>query len=146
MSSTRAALLGCLLVLLTPGGLRAEGTEPVALGAIDIRRTEDPIQIDGRLDDDGWREIAAVSQWFETRPGDNIEPQVGSLAYLAYDDLFLYAAFDFSDPVPRDIRAPLANRDNVPSYTDYGGLIIDANNDGRTDGADVSRQCPRHPV
>jgi len=132
MEGARATLVGLLLALMAAIGANAERTGPGAQLSIDIHRIDAEIQIDGRLDEAVWQQAATVSTWFETRPGDNVEPQVPSLAYLAYDDLFLYAAFEFGDPEPERIRAPLANRDNVPSYTDYGGLIIDANNDGRT--------------
>jgi hypothetical protein len=101
-------------------------------GPINVLRIDQPIEIDGRLGDPGWEGAARVDTWFETRPGDNLEPKVRNVAWLAYDDRYLYAAFEFEDPEPGRIRAPYADRDNVPSYTDYGGLIIDANNDART--------------
>ena len=55
---------------------------------------------------------------------------MGNIGYLAYDDDALYAGFVFEDPDPARIRAPLGNRDNVPGYTDYGGVLIDVNDDG----------------
>jgi hypothetical protein len=99
---------------------------------IEIRRAAGEIQVDGELEDPGWEGASRVETWYEVRPGDNVEPKVDSVGYLAYDDHFLYAAFEFQDPNPQKIRAPLANRDNVPSFTDYGGVIVDCNNDGRT--------------
>jgi hypothetical protein len=99
---------------------------------IQIHRTTGEIRVDGDLEDPGWADASRIETWYETRPGDNVEPKVGNVGYLAYDDGFLYAAFEFEDPSPEKIRAPLANRDNVPSYTDYGGLLVDCNNDGRT--------------
>ena len=108
-------------------------TTPEATEAsIQIRRVDDEIVIDGRLDESAWNAAAVVDTWYETRPGDNTEPKVKNRAYLAYDDRFLYAGFKFEDKNPKSIKAPFANRDNVPSYTDYGGVIVDANNDGRT--------------
>ncbi|HEV2063325.1 MAG TPA: DUF5916 domain-containing protein, partial [Thermoanaerobaculia bacterium] len=41
-------------------------------------------------------------------------------------------AFEFFDPQPGKIRAPYGDRDNVPGYTDYGGVILDTRNDGKT--------------
>ena len=73
-----------------------------------------------------------ITDWLETNPGDNIPPKVRSVAWLAYDDDFFYAAFEFDEPDPRTIRAPLGDRDNVRSYTDYGGVILDSQNDGHT--------------
>jgi hypothetical protein len=45
--------------------------------------------------------------------------------------MFLYAAFEFSDPAPVKIRAPYGDRDNVPSTTDYGGIILDTQGEAR---------------
>ena len=99
---------------------------------IAIRRATGPIEIDGGLTDAGWKGVARVGTWYETNPGDNSEPRVKSVGYLTYDDRFFYAGFEFEDPEPQRIRAPLGDRDNVPSYTDYGGVILDTRNDGKT--------------
>ncbi len=99
---------------------------------IEIRRVTSPIVIDGDLSDAAWKEAAPIDGWLETNPGDNIPPKVGNRAYLAYDQQFFYAAFEFEDPEPAAIRAPLGDRDNVPSYTDYGGVIVDSTNDGKS--------------
>lgn len=45
--------------------------------------------------------------------GDNGEPPVKSIGYLAYDDRFFYVAFEFADPDPSAIRAPLGDRDSI---------------------------------
>jgi hypothetical protein len=105
---------------------------PVAAAdlTVSIRRATGEIVIDGSLDDPGWRNAVRVDRWFETNPGDNVEPKVVNVAWLAYDDRYLYAAFDFADPEPGRIRAPFADRDNVPGYTDYGGVIVDTRRNG----------------
>ncbi len=125
-SPLASRLAGCLVVLTSAAAAAQEAPR------IEIRRVNGEIRVDGRLDDPGWANAARVTTWYETNPGDNVEPKVSNIGYLAYDGEFLYAAFEFADPTPRRIRAPLGNRDNVPGYTDYGGLIIDANNDRRT--------------
>jgi len=99
---------------------------------ITIGRAPGPISADGDLSDAGWQGVTPVKIWFETRVGDNVEPQVANEAWLAYDERYLYAAFRFQDPNPAAIRAPLGDHDAVPGSTDYGGLIIDSRNDGRT--------------
>ncbi len=100
--------------------------------AISISRAAGPIQVDGELEDPGWSGATPYDTFYETNPGDNVEPKVRTVAWLAYDDDYLYAAFEFFDPEPGNIRAPLADRDDVPSYTDYGGIILDTRNDGKT--------------
>lgn len=124
--ATRLALaLG--LALAPTAAARYENGPP-----IEIRRLTAPVEIDGDLSDAGWRDAARVDSWFETNPGDNLEPRVANLARLAYDDRFLYAAFEFGDPQPAAIRAPLGDRDAMPNYTDYGGVILDPRGDGKT--------------
>ena len=44
-----------------------------------------------------------MDKWYETQPGDNIEPKVRNVGYLTYDDHFFYAAFEFEDPNPKVI-------------------------------------------
>jgi hypothetical protein len=97
-----------------------------------IQRAAGAIAVDGSLDDPGWQGIPPVETWYETNPGDNVPPKVKNRGYLSYDDKFFYAAFEFEDPAPKAIRAPLGDRDNVPSYTDYGGVILDTRNTGKT--------------
>jgi hypothetical protein len=115
------------LSLAVPAAARLDNGPPIA-----IRRLTAPVTVDGELSDPGWADSTPVDSWFETNPGDNLEPRVKNLARLAYDDRYLYAAFEFDDPDPRAIRAPLGDRDVVPSYTDYGGVILDPRGDGKT--------------
>ncbi len=112
--------------------LQAQSPEPLPpLPDIRVERAAGEITIDGQLGDPGWQGAARVDTFFETNPGDNVPPKVPTVAWLTYDDHFFYAAFDFEDD-PKTLRAPLGDRDNVPSSTDYGGLILDTRNDGRT--------------
>ncbi len=99
---------------------------------IRISRAAGPIEVDGSLGDAGWNGAARVDTFYEINPGDNITPNVQTVAWLTYDDRFFYVAFDFSDPDPKRIRAPLGDRDQLASYTDYGGLMLDTRNDGQT--------------
>jgi hypothetical protein len=117
----------------TAGSARA--APPAGAGGpttLTIARVSGPIEIDGSLDEEAWKGAAQVRTWYETKPGDNSVPPVGNVGYLAYDDHALYAGFEFADPHPDDIRAPLGDRDNVPSSTDYGGVILDSTGAGKT--------------
>jgi hypothetical protein len=99
---------------------------------IHIARTQGAIAVDGDLDDAGWRGVLPVETWFETNPGDNIPPSVKNLGYVTYDDRYFYAAFDFQDPDPGQMRAPLTDRDGFGGDTDYAGVILDTRHDGKT--------------
>jgi len=123
----RTSLALCLS--LAAGPILAAGAEQAA--PIPITRAAGPIAIDGNLSDAGWQGATKVSTWYETNPGDNTEPRVKNVGYLTYDEKFLYAGFEFDDPEPGKIRAPYGDRDNVPSTTDYGGIILDTQGEAR---------------
>jgi hypothetical protein len=112
------------------------GAQPPALdsgaGEIRITRATGPIEVDGNLGDPGWQGAVRIDEFYETNPGDNLPPKVKTVAWLTYDEHFFYAALEFSDPDPKGIRAPYGDHDVVPSYTDYGGVILDTLNDGKT--------------
>src|SRR5438876_6085130 len=88
---------------------------------IHIERARGAIKVDGDLSDPGWQGATKIEQWWETNPGDNVEPKVKSTGWLTYDDHFFYAAFQFDDPEPQKIRAPYNDRDRIGGNTDdYG--------------------------
>jgi hypothetical protein len=98
-----------------------------------VTRAAGPITIDGDLGDEGWRGATRIDKWYETQPGDNTEPKVRNVGYLTYDDRFFYAGFEFDDPDLNALRAPFADRDNIGNgFNDYGGILIDPRNTGRT--------------
>jgi hypothetical protein len=126
--------LSLLLCLVFGFGLAASasGQPALPIPSVHITRASGPIKIDGDLSDEAWRTAARVDKWYEIQPGDNTEPPVKSIGYLTYDDRFLYAAFDFQDPDPSSIRAPLGDHDAINgSSMDFGGLFIDSLNTGR---------------
>jgi hypothetical protein len=97
-----------------------------------IQRLGAPVSIDGDLSDPGWKGLPAVTTWFETRVADSGVPAVHDTAWLAYDDHYFYAAFRFDDPHPAMIRAPIGDHDAISGATDYGGVLIDSHDDGKT--------------
>ncbi len=128
----RSLLVAFLAIaLVAPSSLWAADPKPGP--PLTIRKAPGPITVDGDLSDAGWQGADSITTWFETRVGDNVEPQAGNLAYLTYDDRFFYAGFVFDDPKgPSAIRAPLGDHDAVSSATDYGGVIVDSRNDGKS--------------
>jgi len=123
-----AMILAAWSVAIAP----AAAQSPLSGTPITIVRATGRITIDGDLSDEAWQHATKVERWYETNPGDNTEPKVRNIGYLTYDDAFFYAGFEFEDPNPAAMRAPYADRDHVPSYTDYGGVILDTRNDGKS--------------
>ncbi|MBK5259945.1 MAG: carbohydrate binding family 9 domain-containing protein [Thermoanaerobaculia bacterium] len=100
---------------------------------LQIRRVSTSITIDGALNEEAWRNAGRTETFYETNPGDNVEPNAATVAFLAYDDKFIYAGFEFSDPHPDQIRSNYGDHDQIGGNTDdYGGLILDTRNDRKT--------------
>jgi hypothetical protein len=128
-SCTAALAVAIFTSVTTPVAAQSS----LAGATIHIERAKGAIHIDGDLDDEGWRGATPVTTWYETAPGDNTPPPVKSVGYLTYDDRFLYAGFEFDDPDPAAIRAPLGDHDAINGNSmDFGGIFIDALNTGRT--------------
>ena len=79
----------------------------------DIPRTDQTISIDGTMNDGEWADATQVEVNIETRPGENIEAKVKTIAYLVEDGESLFVAFDAQDPNPGAIRAFLRDRDSA---------------------------------
>jgi len=103
--------------------------------AIHVARATGAIHVDGDLSDPGWKGAEPIESWYETNPGDSIPvaPPLRSVAWLAYDDTYLYAAFEFDDPDPGAIKSQLGDHDQIGGggLSDYGGLILDPRGDGK---------------
>jgi len=130
-SITRIAIAALSFVLTqSPALLAQSGT---AGETLHISRAVGAIKIDGDLSDEGWKGTVPVTTWYEANPGDNTPPKVGNVGRIAYDDRFLYAAFEFEDPNPQAIRAPYSDRDDAGGgFYDFGGIFVDAGHSGRT--------------
>src|SRR4051812_1484697 len=128
---TRIAIAALSFVLTrSPALLAQSGTAGETLR---ISRAVGAIKIDGDLSDEGWKGTVPVTTWYEANPGDNTPPKVGNVGRIAYDDRFLYAAFEFDDPNPQAIRAPYSDRDDAGGgFYDFGGIFVDAGHSGRT--------------
>lgn len=98
-----------------------------------IASTAMPVTIDGDLSDAAWQNATKFETWYETNPGDNIEPKQKTVGYVMYDSKFLYFGIESSDNKPSEIIAPYADHDQISGNTDdYSGVIIDSRNDGKT--------------
>ena len=95
------------MLAMAPAMARAAAPAPGP--PLTIQRASGPIAVDGDLSDAGWQGLPAITTWYETRVGDNVEPQVKNLAYLTYDANYFYAGFVLDDPAPTGIRGPLGD-------------------------------------
>jgi len=96
-----------------------------------ITRVNHGPKIDGRLDDPIWREITPISDFVQYEPDNGAAPSETTYVYVAYDEDYLYLAFDCRDSEPDKIMADIAPRGEVRS-NDRVGVILDTYNDRRT--------------
>jgi hypothetical protein len=94
----------------------------------EIRRTDAPIAVDGRLDEAPWQGQPTFELRYETNPGENTPPEVQTHVWMTYDSDRLYVAIKALDPQPQAIRARLTDRDSA-FQDDFAGVILDPFND-----------------
>ena len=85
---------------------------PEKLIPIKIPKTSLPPTIDGKIDDEVWKQAAVFKDFYQTNPGDNIAPSKPTEAMMMYDEKHLYIAFKCWDEKDK-IRATVAKRDDV---------------------------------
>src|SRR3954454_14554718 len=130
-SITRLGAAFLLFAFMRPQALLAQSS--LAGETLHISRATGPIKIDGNLSDEGWQNVAPLTTWYEVNPGDNTPPTMRNVGRIAYDERFLYAAFEFDDPDPGAIRAPYSDRDDSGGgFYDFGGMFLDAGDSGHT--------------
>jgi hypothetical protein len=102
----------------------AEKAQPVV-----VPRFDKPPVIDGKLDDEVWKQAAVFKDFYQVSPGDNIAPSRSTEAMIGYDARTLYFAFHCLDE-PDKIRATVAKRDEVFGE-DNVRIFLDTFNDQR---------------
>ncbi len=85
--------------------------------------------IDGKLDEEIWKQAAVFKDFIQTSPGDRIAPSKPTEVYVFYDEKNLYIGFKCWDDKDK-IRATVAKRDNVTGE-DNVRVWLDTYNDQR---------------
>jgi hypothetical protein len=94
-----------------------------------VPRFDKPPVIDGKPDEEVWKQGAVFKDFLQTSPGDNIAPSRLTEMWMGYDSKTLYLAFHCYDE-PDKIRATVANRDQVFGE-DNVRIFLDTFNDQR---------------
>lgn len=87
--------------------LPPEKTRPMV-----VPKFSSPIVIDGKPDEEAWKDAAVFKDFYQTNPGDNIAPSKPTEVLMMYDEKNLYIAFKCWDDKDK-IRATVAKRDDV---------------------------------
>src|SRR2546421_2989578 len=96
---------------------------------IQVPRFDKPPLIDGKLDDEVWKQAVTLKDFIQTHPGDNAPPSRQTVSMIGYDSKQLYFAFHCYDE-PDKVRATVAHRDDVFGE-DNVRVFLDTFNDQR---------------
>lgn len=102
---------------------------PEKAAPLRIPRLDKPPVIDGKLNEDVWKQAVVLKDFYQINPGDNTTPSAPTEVFLGYDSRFLYFAVHALDD-PTKVRASVARRDNVFGE-DNIRLLLDTFNDQR---------------
>lgn len=102
-----------------------EKQEPVKIGTFETK----PV-IDGKLDEEVWKNAAVLKDFYQIQPGDNIAPTQRTEVLVAKDATTLYIAYRCYDTEPNKVRATIPKRDQI-FEDDYVGIYLDTFQDQR---------------
>ena len=85
---------------------------PEKLNPVKIPKIETPIVIDGRPDEEIWKQSFVFKDFYQVSPGNNVAPSKPTEVMMVYDERHLYIAFKCWDEKDK-IRATVARRDAV---------------------------------
>jgi hypothetical protein len=96
---------------------------------IKIPKIETPPTIDGKPDEEIWKQAAVFKDFYQTSPGDNTEASKPTEVMVMYDEKNFYIAFKCWDEKDK-IRATIAKRDEIFGE-DNVRMWLDTYNDQR---------------
>jgi hypothetical protein len=99
----------------------------------EIRRAESAPVIDGRLDDEVWKNAAFVDDFHQTSPLDGAQPSEVTIVRVTYDDEYLYVAADLRDSDPSAISAKQMVQGKLFHSDDRFYVMLDSFNNKRND-------------
>lgn len=128
---TAAALVAA--VFSSPGfAQNIEETEVPAQKSVRAIRVDTPPIIDGKLDDAVWQLAQPISDFHQTRPGNQTPPSEFTEVYVLYDDDALYIGARMEDSNPELISAPVIRHGQGLPSDDRLVIILDPFNTRRT--------------
>jgi len=113
----------------TPAGKHVVPVPPEKAKPIRIPRFDKPPVIDGKLDDEVWKQAVVLKDFYQTQPGDNIAPSKPTEVMIGYDAKTLYFGFHCYDD-PTKVKATVGKRDEIFG-DDNVRIFLDTFNDQR---------------
>jgi len=129
-----AALAGAALIWCRPAVAQQSSNgdgDPVETPVAEAAYRTGEIRIDGRLEEDAWRDAEPVTEFVQGEPVENVPAEEPTEVRVLYDEGALYVSARMWDAQPERIGTQLVRRDENGQY-DYFELSLDPNSDRRT--------------
>src|SRR6476619_734302 len=94
------------------------------------QRTNSPIKVDGKLDEDAWKNAVPAKDFIEWIPafGKQEDPATKTLIYILYDNTSVYVGGYCYERNADSVSKELVGRDEL-GVNDFVGIIMDTYND-----------------
>jgi len=114
-----AIITAAWALVAATAGVRAQTAE------VRVVRTDTPPTIDGRLDEEAWRDAAVIRDLTQVEPAEGRPPSQATQVYLLYDRDFLFIGVRARDSQPDRIIARDMERDSAFRSDDHIAFVID---------------------
>ena len=98
---------------------------------IKISKFTEPVNIDGNLNENCWKNAAQIKDFYGFQPVDGEPASEKTAVLLGYSESSIYAAFICFDPIPGNIRSSITQRDEIFD-DDFVILYLDTFNDNKS--------------
>jgi hypothetical protein len=124
------ALAMAVLLFSSNLGL-TQGSGPSATKTTDIVRLDEPVVIDGKLEESHWQRATLIADIQQIRPDEYSTPSERTEFYLYYDDEALYIGARVWDSKPDQITAQVLRQGAGLLFEDRVAVVLDPFNDKR---------------
>jgi len=121
--------LFCLLFIFTTGLMAGQNDKPPE--KITAIRINEDINIDGKLNENVWKENTGISYFKQRDPNEGADASQKTIVYIAYNNENLFVAARLFDTEPDSIMARLGRKDEGME-TDVFGFYVDPYYDKRS--------------
>ena len=130
MKLCKFVLIGLFFIMCAVQGLAVKEGTGTREDPFIIPQTNQTIKIDGKVEDEEWKDALEMDIPYETWPGDNTPARAKTDCFLAYDNSKLYIGVRAYDPHPEKIRSFYFERDKIIT-DDMIVVFLDTFNDER---------------
>ncbi len=129
------ALICAVTALLMPGSPPAFSQVPAAIAEMktaEAARTDQPVIIDGRLDEEAWNVATVIADLHQILPVEFSEPSQRTEFLVLYDDEALFLAARMYDDQPEQVVAKVLRQGGQAWLDDQFNILLDPFNDKRS--------------